>query len=171
MNTRTRNFLTNLGIAALPVVAVLAFGLLLPVRGPAKAKAATVPESEPRAIKAKPALDQALFALVNAEMSQPFAGSPMLAVAGPSLAEPEFHVDESEPVAQVHAIRTPDLSVSAIMNARGNTVAVINSKIRHAGDDLGDGWSVESINPADSNVVIRHTSGATATLTYTRRTR
>jgi len=171
MNARTRDMFANVSVAALPAAAVLVFGLLVPSRGPSSAKAATTPQVEARAPSAKVPVDTALAQAAAAEMTLPFAGSPMMTLVGPNLVMPEVVEEDVVPVVPTNEVRPPDFSVTAIMNARGSTVAIVNSKVRHDGDDLGDGWTITLINAADSTVVITHTSGKTATLALIKRSR
>jgi hypothetical protein len=61
--------------------------------------------------------------------------------------------------------RLPEFSLTSIAGGTRETIAMIDSKVRRVGDDLGDGWIVSAIKHASGEVTLDGPEGATLTLT------
>jgi len=105
---------------------------------------------------------EALALTFNSECTQPFGPSPVINRAPPKSLAPKdpppgptdtgkTPTAPSQPPAPA---KPPTLTVTSIMDAQGQPCAVINGKIRRAGDSVGKGFKVVSINGTLGQVVI-----------------
>lgn len=81
-------------------------------------------------------------------LSSPFYQRPVLEEEPAVLAPP---VQQTAPTA-------PAFVLSGVMNGRP-PIAVIDGNVHRPGDDLGGGWSIESIDARKLLVTLRHTDG------------
>ncbi len=61
--------------------------------------------------------------------------------------------------AVIHTVKDPKredpvFKLTSVMSAQGNGLCVINQQVRRVGDDLGQGWSVRSIDVAGRSVTV-----------------
>lgn len=117
---------------------------------PASASGSELQVEETRAVRSV-RLDTILVPEASPSESQT-PPSPFYIAAGPE-AKPIIDLPEPERAAGEEAI--PEFSLTSI--ARGTRpMAVINGRLRTVGSDLGEGWSLASIDPDRGSVVVRH---------------
>ena len=61
--------------------------------------------------------------------------------------------------------RLPEFTLTSIAGGTRQTIAMIDSKVRRVGDDLGEGWVVSGIEHASGEVIVKGPDGMTITLT------
>jgi hypothetical protein len=103
----------------------------------------------------------------DSECNQPFGPSPMVNKTPPKPVvkepPPQPKPDEA-PVAPGQPVTPPALTLTSIMGSTTNPVAMINGKVRKVGDQVGNGFSIVSIDPVSGKVEIAHRDGVQATL-------
>lgn len=75
----------------------------------------------------------------------------------PNVREPEPAPIEA-PVVEPAPPALPSFALNGIMNGRP-PIAVIDGQVHQVGDDLGEGWRIESIDARSLSVLLRHDDG------------
>ncbi len=176
MNASMSNSLTRIpwqayviAMAMLPSLGVLGARTLLPSRGPSQAAAAqpvgTVTAAAPsRMEKANNlgAQDQAFLDYIAASTSMRIERSPIAQ-------RHSKNSDDRPPTITTSQEGEPELSptessVTSILKANGQLIAMIGGKLRRVGDRLSGGWSIKDIDADGGTVTVVHISGHTKTV-------
>lgn len=78
--------------------------------------------------------------------------------------------DDPDIVPETRVESGPVLTVSAIMASRAGGIALINGKAHREGDQVGGGWSIQSIDAQAKLVVLQRGSGAPVSIGLNQRT-
>jgi len=152
------------------VIAILPAGLMLGARHMS-------PDLGPRAARAAasaPNMNATLTVTADGpkpltreqeRLSQDFARYDDVTPKRPRFPAP-LHVEPSTivPVASGAAESTVVAALTSIMATRSGPIAIIGGKMRRAGERVGQGWRVESIDPKAGRATIVHTDGRTQDL-------
>ena len=165
-------------IAAAPLAGVLALRSLAGVGGPSNALGATqaasasAPAAQPSGTEQDtaaarlwvvPSTDVARLDSLSAEHMSAWT-APLFPVEErptPTIVKAPRITTPSAPVTRSASRFDDQFRVTSLMTTRDGPVAVIDRKLRREGDDLVDGVSVESIDPAGRVVVLRTADGVT----------
>lgn len=171
---RAGNNRLAVALLCLPSLVLLGVRYVAPMPGPASASAATVPETDglialPPARAFSPAQDE-LAKIMTAQLAAGFGPSPVVVRQTEAAELPPMPGPTPEtPTPRVEEAVLPSLTVSSIMSARGNPVAVIAGRMRRAGDEVAPGWKISAIDPHAKAITFAHTSGKTAVVTLNQR--
>lgn len=81
------------------------------------------------------------------------------------VAAPQNRIElKTAPAVQPPARVRPAFSLSSISRGARQNIAVVDGKLRRPGDDLGEGWSIASIDAASGEVRLSGPDGETMTL-------
>lgn len=148
---------------ALPLGTVVAVRTLAAGAGPARASAAAPaqPVGKP-ADATPPAVHEPneppeLLAAVRTLLAAP---------AGPTVVAAPLNRVETKavPAPRPAARPAPSFTLSSISRGAKQNIAVVDGKLRRAGDDLGEGWSIAGIDPTAGEVRLAGPDGETMTL-------
>lgn len=149
------------GFVVVPALAVLLVRTALPGHGPAAANAAPPRENDATLIlpeQAQPTAAQIeLRAIMDREAQAAFGPSPVVMRRREAV---EGTIDAATSIAESGGIVPPGVVLSAVMAAGEQAIAVIDGRIRRAGDSIAPGWTVAAIDRSAGTVTIRHASGA-----------
>lgn len=159
-------------IAAAPVAAVMAIRAVWPAAGPSPAVAREhapvglddrLPPLDPLSAEAIGAREAGRAAIAGATLESPFLVE--VDAAGATPAEPARAAEA--PVNAETARVDPAFVLSSIVAGQrgGATIAIINGKVRRAGEAIAPGWMLESIDAAAGTATVREASGRTLALT------
>lgn len=160
--------LSLLTCSATPLVVLAVLRAVVPGVGPVSARAANPvsanqteePAVPPRDISVDPRVLEAIRELDRAPLGSSPLIAPQIRTAGVDAPTPVYI-----PAATGGFVR--EFNLSSIVGGR-TAVAVIDGQLRKVGDDLGGGWSVQSIDSTTKDVVIAGPDNATKTLTLRR---
>ncbi len=144
-------------------VAFVRFGL--PIPGPAVIHAAQV-IGEPLPLPVRAATrsgeQTALAAIFAMEAGKPFGPGPMVNRAADVLAvvpaEPPLNADFAPEVTRPGEV--PVFTLSSMMGTARNPMAVVNGRLRRAGENVATGWQLTTIDLASESVTIVSEAGA-----------
>lgn len=148
-----------------PVLAIAAIASLHPVIEPrsagaalaAPSDAAAAPIAAPASAAQQAAQDYAEHLRGQRLAASPFH-HPVIDRPAPQPTKPVAVAPQLVPRAKV------EFKLSAIVGGR-ETIAVLNGKVRRKGDDVGQGWIVQSIDREAGLVTLRHPQEGTQELT------
>lgn len=158
--------------AALPCIGVLCARGFLPSTGPRSAEAASTPVVSTNSGSLQKLIDATLSSqdsafldFIASSANKPVERSPIAARTGRTT----FTRADDRPVPNNSSTGEPTLratesSVTSILKASGQTIAMIGGKLRRVGDRLSDGWAVKEIDPDAGSVTLVHMSGQTKQL-------
>lgn len=154
---------TVLAMTAAPACAVLLMRVIAPIQGPAAAKAGTVTNDAQAPLVVPPVFEPTpaqieLAAVMHEEARRPFGPSPVITRKreGEPATEPmPLPSDQEAPAGPM----PPDASVTSIMVAQGQPMAVIDGAVRRVGDTVAPGWTVTAISRDEGSVTLTHTRG------------
>jgi hypothetical protein len=133
------------GLALIPCAVLLGGRWLLAIRGPAAARASAVSGTETALIIVpRPMMTEAqeeLRATMRALAARGFGASPVVARM------PEVETPQGSGTSpRVEAEESPSVVLKAVMRAGESPVAIIDGKVRRAGDEVAPRWVVGEID-------------------------
>lgn len=149
---------------ALPLCSVVAVRWLVPSAGPASAGASVtapaVPPIEAPTVR-EPGDSPELVRAVRTLLEMP---------TGPTtVAATRAHIEvKPTPTARPVARPRPTFMLTSVSRGGRQNVAVIDGKLRRTGDELGEGWTVASIDAAQGEVRLAGPEGDTMSLSLRR---
>lgn len=152
----------GLALALAPVIVVIVMRFLAPIQGTASARAAAGGDNQtllvvPPVQRPTPAQVELARRMVESS-NRPFGPSPVVTRKRDS--EPD--IDPGPVPSGQETPAPPDapaLSVTSIMTAQHQTLAVIAGKLCKVGDEVAPDWTISAIDREESVVTITHTRG------------
>lgn len=136
--------------AAAPLLAIAGSWLIGPNAQPSSAAAASAATLTTSPATPRPSGDQLEAAAYAADLSsQPLTGCPF-EVATAGHARPALPQPPTKPT-----VTAGELKLTAIVSGR-EVLAVLNGKLHRVGDQVGTGWTIDSIDPNAGTVTLRH---------------
>jgi len=166
MNSRqaAHSGLTLALVTTLPTLALFGARFVLPSPGPADAEAAALDLSVSLTMPVSTPLTPEQAELVRVfgdQSSLPFGPCPVVVRAAPTEPVPGARI--KEPDLKVRAAK-PRLALTSIMIAGGELTAVINGKLRKAGEEVAPDWTITHIDGDAGTVLVSGKDGETLTL-------